>query len=57
MGGERGTVLQDNLAHLPVVMLDDLQVEEVVLVLAAQGGVPTASLGNLKLVLRAEIVR
>lgn len=50
-------VLQSNLAHLAVVVLDDLQVEEVVLVLAAQNGVPTAGLGNLKLVLRAEIIR
>lgn len=38
-------------------MLDDLQVEEVVLVLAAQRGVPTSGLRNLKLVLRAEIIR
>lgn len=52
-----GSVFQSNLAHLAVVMLDDLQVEEVVLVLATQSGVPTASLRNLKLVLRAEIIR
>ena len=48
------------LAHqcyLPVVVFDDLQVKEVILVLAAQRSVPASCLGRLQCLLGAEVIR
>lgn len=42
--------------HLSIVVFDDLQVKEVVFILSIQGGIPTSSLRNFKLILRAEII-
>lgn len=49
-------MLLETDSHLSVIVFDNLKVKKFILILCAKNGIPAARLGNVQVLLRAEVI-